>query len=111
MGVFRHPVPLWAVVASLVIVAGILTGAFVVYREVIYDYQINLPGGSPEGVLFQYGSWPALENANFYEQVLASLTSQKATFIYVNLSTMRLQFFKEGVVVEDVPVLSKGKPG
>jgi hypothetical protein len=111
MEIFRRPVPLWAAIITLVIVAGILFGAFAFYREIVYNYEINLPAGTPGGIVFQYGAWPALQNANFYEQVLASLTSQKATFIYVNLSTMRLQFFKKGAVAEDVSVLSKGKPG
>ncbi len=111
MGIFRHPVPLWAVVVTLVIVAGILFGAFAFYREIVYNYEISLPAGTPGGIVFHYGSWPALSNANFYEQVLGTLVDEKATFIYVNLSTMQLQFYENGVVAENVPVLSKGKPG
>ncbi len=111
MGVFRYRVPLWAAIVSLVIVAGILVGAFVFYREIVYNYEINLPAGTPGGIVFQYGAWPALSNANFYEQVLGTFVGEKATFIYVNLSTMRLEYYKDGTVAEDVAVLSKGKPG
>jgi D-alanyl-D-alanine carboxypeptidase len=111
MRFLHRPVPLWVVVASFVVAGGIIVWLFIFVRETIYEYHINLPSNPPPETTFQYGIWPALQNADFYKQVLADLINQKTTFIYANLSTMRLQFYKNGILTEDFPILSKGKPG
>jgi D-alanyl-D-alanine carboxypeptidase len=111
MGFLHRPVPLWIVVVSLTVAGGTIVLVFALMREVIYNYHINLPSNPPANTAFQYGIWPALENADFYKQVLAGLIGQKTTFVYANLSTMRLQFYENGVVAADFPILSKGKPG
>ena len=80
------------------------------FRSRTYNYQLNLPA-SENAQAFTYGSWPALDNADFYGSVLKELIAQKATFITANLSTMQLQYYLDGAVAEQFPILSKGRPG
>lgn len=79
-------------------------------KSVVHDYQLNIPTSSSVES-FSYGSWPALDNANFYDQVRDSFISQKATFISADLSAMQLKYYENGVVVEQFPILAKGRPG
>src|SRR5258708_729676 len=80
--------------------------------KVVYSYDITLP--KPTGSIgqnFSYGSWPALDNVDFYNQVFSSLIAQKATFISVNLSTMQLKYYVGGSLTKQFAVLAKGRPG
>ncbi|HVO28483.1 MAG TPA: L,D-transpeptidase family protein [Candidatus Paceibacterota bacterium] len=95
----------------ILVVAAMGAAAVFLAKDIVYNYQLNLPAAPAGGTSFQYGSWPALDNVDFYNQVRGSLIAQKATFIEANLSTMRLQYYKNGNVVDDVAILAKGRPG
>ena len=104
-------VPVYVVViflATVVFLAGTTMWVF----EKVYDYTITLP--LPAGTIgkdFSYGSWPALDNVDFYNQVHNSLITQKVTFIEANLSTMQLTYYVNGGVADQFKILAKGRPG
>lgn len=107
---FHKEIPLWFSILSLIIVATGAAVAFLGFREIVYNYSLNLP--TNDGVVsYSYGSWPALNNENFYEKVLNDLIAQKVTFINANLSTMQLQYYENGTVATSVAILAKGRPG
>jgi D-alanyl-D-alanine carboxypeptidase len=111
--ILHKEVRLYLVVILLLIVSISAIIIIVTFKDTIYNYQISLPANNQNNHVesFTYGSWPALENADFYNSVENSMIAQKTTFISVNLSTMRLQYYTEGVLTDDVAVLAKGKPG
>lgn len=83
---------------------------FLYFSDVIYNYRLVLPGGAA-GSSFEYGSWPALENAKFFSQVKEGFIGEKADFILSDLSEMKMTVYKAGQVVLEVPIVSKGKEG
>jgi D-alanyl-D-alanine carboxypeptidase len=107
----RRAIPLWVVISILGLMIVAFAAVFFNFRKIIYSYQFNLPSTSAKVASYNYGSWPALDNSNFYDQVLENFIAQKITFININLSTMQLQLYNNGLVVKQIPVLSKGKPG
>ena len=82
------------VVLMLIVVSAGAVAALLSIKNIVYNYQITLSQGDNAAAAFTYGNWPALDNANFYEQVLKNLISQKTTFINADLSTMRLEYYK-----------------
>jgi D-alanyl-D-alanine carboxypeptidase len=110
---FHEEVPLWFTVLSLGFITAGAIIAFLKFHQVVYSYSFTLPNPTANGDLtaYAYGSWPALNNENFYEKVLDDLIAQKTTFISANLSTMQLQYYVNGTVATSVPILAKGRPG
>jgi hypothetical protein len=98
------------IVALLFFFIAIVAATAIWMFKVVYNYDITLPT-SKIGQTFSYGSWPALDNVDFYNQVFNSMLVQKATFISVNLSTMQLQYYVDGTQREQFPILAKGRPG
>ena len=81
-------------------------------RAIVYNYQFTLPAvNGADAQTFTYGSWPALNNNDFYTQVFNKMIAEKATFIEANLSTMQLQYYVNGSVAEQFTILAKGRPG
>lgn len=66
---------------------------------------------APESHAIQSGSWPALANANFFSQVRVDFINQKKSFIEADLTAMTVSVYKDGEVVKQVPILTKGRPG
>ena len=109
---FLHKkVPLWISALTFIATSGGVVAAFIQFRNVVYDYQLTLPENTQQETTYNYGSWPALNNADFYNRTLNKLISQKATFINANLSSMEIQFYKDGAIADKATILSKGKPG
>jgi hypothetical protein len=111
MSVFRKTIPVWIVA----LVAGACIAAFILTKGIVYNDPITL---SSDGAVvasgtqpFVYGSWPALDDADFYTKTLNGLIAQKTTFIEANLSDMKLRFYQNGSVVKEVPILAKGRVG
>ena len=104
-------VPLYAV---LLIMAILAVGTFIAvryYREVIENYEVVLADGANGTRTFQYGSWPALENPDFFRSVRDSLITEHANFIEADLAEKRLTVYLDGTSVLVVPVLAIGKAG
>ncbi|MCL5733637.1 MAG: L,D-transpeptidase family protein [Patescibacteria group bacterium] len=114
-GVLHKNIPFWAVVLIIGLIIVVFSISFAAiffnFRKTVYNYQFSLPSTSAQVTSYAYGSWPALDNANFYNQVLENFINKKITFININLSTMQLQLYNNGVKVKQIQVLSKGRPG
>jgi lipoprotein-anchoring transpeptidase ErfK/SrfK len=72
--------------------------------------QAQMQPSAPSQAL-QYGSWPALSNANFFTQVKTNFIAQQQSFIEADLTAMQLSVYENGAVVLQVPILTKGRPG
>jgi len=104
-------ISLWLVIVIFFV---ILVAAFFVYfyfNKTVYDYSFKVSSLNNSSTQYIYGAWPALQNKNFYDEVLNNFISQKLTFITVDLSSMDLKYYKDGFLTFEAPVLSKGKPG
>lgn len=60
---------------------------------------------------FTYGAQPAMSQPDFFNTVKNQFIDQKATFIEADLTQMIARVYKEGVVVVEVPIKTKGKSG
>lgn len=109
--ILNKEVHVYVVILVLTLVSLIIVGATLRVRDVVYDYQIVLPASPGAAATFTYGTWPALDNTDFYNKVLGDFVAQKATFISADLSTMQLQYYVSGTIAEDVPILAKGRVG
>ena len=58
-----------------------------------------------------YGVQVAMSQPNFFTETRESFIDAGKTFIEADLTTMQLRFFKDGVLNEQVTILSKGKEG
>jgi lipoprotein-anchoring transpeptidase ErfK/SrfK len=59
----------------------------------------------------QYGANTTLTEPNFYLETRDAFIDEAITFIEVDLTSMELRYFEQGVLVDSAPVLSKGRPG
>ena len=58
-----------------------------------------------------YGSWPALEDENFFASTRDKFIEDKVTFLEANLSSMTMRYYEKGEVVKEVPIATKGREG
>ncbi|MEK7093821.1 MAG: L,D-transpeptidase family protein, partial [Patescibacteria group bacterium] len=74
-------------------------------------YALFLPSSGSAALELTYGSWPALQDVQFFDTVKASFVDQGVDFIEADLSSDILRLYREGRVVREIAVLSKGKEG
>jgi hypothetical protein len=108
---FNKEISLWLPILILGLAAIGVVFAFREFHQTIYNYSFNLPASDGSSTPYTYGSWPALDNKNFYDKVLDDFIAQKTTFISVDLSAMQLRYYADGTIATTVPILAKGKPG
>jgi len=108
---FKTEIPSWMVVLIVLMMAGGLIIGLRVFGDVRYDYRLIIPGYDGKSLSLNYGSWPALENSDFFEDVKEKFIDDKVSFVESNLSKMILRIYKEGIVVKEAPILSRGKDG
>ena len=87
------------------------TGAVVMSAYQEKKYEIVLPAGGGKLSSFNYGSWPALEDTAFFERVKQQFIDQEMGFIEGDLSAMMVRVYKNGALVKEVPIVSKGNEG
>lgn len=58
-----------------------------------------------------YGVQVALTQPNFFAETRDAFVDAAVTFIEADLTAMQLRYFEEGVLVENIPIKSKGKEG
>ncbi len=109
--IFRTPIPSWVILAIVALV--ILSGTFFLnyFKKVPYDYNFFVGFLSEQKEQFNYGSWPALQNTDFFNQVRDKFVKEKVDFIESDLSKMVLRVYVGGEVKKEVKILSKGKEG
>lgn len=95
------------IVAALV---GVGAGMFLT-RDTVLNYTLAVAPGQAGTEALQYGAWPELSNADFFEDVKKGFLEEDATFVEANLSAMLLRVYDKGALVAEVPIKSKGKEG
>ncbi|HYC34372.1 MAG TPA: L,D-transpeptidase family protein, partial [Candidatus Paceibacterota bacterium] len=98
----------------------LLTGAICVllavsvflYNSKTLSYNFELPGSAnANSVTLSYGEHPALSNPDFFAQVKERFIEEKSDFIEADLSAMLVRVYRQGQVVVEVPVKTKGREG
>lgn len=60
---------------------------------------------------FTYGPQPRLMQEDFFKETEQKFITEKISFIKADLSAMRVYYYREGSVLFEAPILSKGKEG
>ncbi|MBX4192478.1 L,D-transpeptidase family protein [Candidatus Parcubacteria bacterium] len=94
----------------VLLLAAAVPAGFYLLRPAPVTYSISLPQNGTSTPLV-YGSWPALADPQFYDEVKNRFVGQGASFITADLSTMQLTLYEKGVATIHVPILAKGKVG
>jgi len=108
----RSEVPVSVTAGVFIISLSAVSAVFVFFRNPVYNYDISLAATpKSESVSFSYGEQPALSDPVFFEKVKNQFIEQKASFVSVDLSAMRVSVYKEGNVELEFPVKTKGREG
>lgn len=103
--------------ATLIFLAAVVfSGVFYAAYRTVHGSRISTP---PPLSLFKVplptdqamGSWPALQNANFFAETKKSFIEAKASFMEADLTAMTLKVYKDGEVIKEVPIRTKGREG
>lgn len=112
LSIFQKRIALGVIIFVFAAVVGAVTWASAIYwKETLHATEVLIPNGKAENVPFSYGSWGALENASFFEVIEQRFVAEKISFIEADLSAMTLRVYKEGMMVKEVPIVSKGRVG
>ncbi len=111
--VLHTPIPLYIVAIILLLLScGILF--YVLYAPNNIE-MYRLPSGERprdnDRSELNFGSWPELGNARFFETIHKEFINNRATFIEANLSSMKLTLYQNGIEKLQVPTLTKGREG
>ncbi|MBU2101630.1 L,D-transpeptidase family protein [Patescibacteria group bacterium] len=104
----RRPIIGWILI-GLLLISGLI--AWRVLKHYNPSYEIPLPSNIQEDLSSKFGSWPALEDAQFFKQVKASFINNDSSFIEGDLSDMKLRVYRNGKLATEVDILSKGNEG
>jgi D-alanyl-D-alanine carboxypeptidase len=99
-----------ACLVGMVALAGLVTLLYAAENK-RSEVAIVVRNAENETIPFVYGSWPALRNAQFFENVKDRFLSEKASFIEVDLSRMILRAYVGEEMVLETALVSKGKEG
>jgi D-alanyl-D-alanine carboxypeptidase len=64
-----------------------------------------------ENAAFTFGSWPALQNAEFFQSVKKEFIAQKASFIEADLTEMAIRYYDKGELATEAAITTKGRDG
>ncbi|MES2436381.1 MAG: L,D-transpeptidase family protein [Patescibacteria group bacterium] len=103
-------VHIWIVGALLVVQLSIFAVVFWAYRMTTAEYLLPVSPNSVKAE-FAYGSRPGLMNADYFKEVKDTFVQEQASFIEADLSAMLVRVYKEGVMVKEVKILTKGREG
>ncbi len=110
--ILHSEIPAPIMIILLVLTAVGIGGFSYAYSNKTQNYTINIPTNLPEQhVQLVYGAQPALSDPDFFGKVRQQFISEKADFIEANLTTMKMQVYKEGILSLEVPIVTKGRPG
>lgn len=105
-------VPATVTIILLVLTVIGIGGFSYVYGNKTLSYTINLPANPPsQQAQFTYGEQPALSDPDFFGKVKQQFIDSKADFLEADLSAMKIQVYKSGVLFLEVPIVTKGRPG
>lgn len=93
---FRHQIPIYIAFIAFFTIGGMIAFVAVFFQETIDNYEIFIPQASGPVVRFEFGSRPALQNADYFNSVRESFMRSKTSFIEADLSQMRLKLYRGG---------------
>jgi len=105
------PLPAYVVAIVLLLTAAGFFVFFRYFQNIVYNYTLEIPFGVKSAESFEYGEWPALSNADFYNSVRDKMIYEKTNFIDADLSQMKISVYENGEKTLEFPILTKGKPG
>lgn len=104
-------IPLW-IALLIILISGLSFLYYLTYiQQQIQNYELLIAGPEGKTARLEYGSWPALANADFFKSFKSRFVSSKFDFIEADLSQMKLTVYEKGRVVREAPILTKGKKG
>lgn len=107
--ILKRHVP-FGIVAFILALALFAVGFGVYFYRGSLNYSIFLLDKTGK-VPLVVGSWPALEDPEFFKDVKGRFIADRADFIDVDLSSMTLRLYEKGEIAMQMPILSKGKEG
>src|SRR3989338_6387982 len=97
---------------TVLVLVAVFIGALVyIYSHIENSTNVVIRDGNGDKTEFVYGSWPALQNAEFFKKTKEDFISQKTSFIEADLTAMTIRFYKNGVLTKEVPIQTKGREG
>ena len=95
----------------LAIIAAVAYGSYS-YGNRTLNFNISIPMmGTATSTEFTYSEQPSFSDPNFFASVKQRFIDGKTDFIEADLTTMKLQVYKDGVSTLEVPIVTKGRPG
>lgn len=104
---FTRKIHLWVVIIFLLLVVG----SFALWQKYFGEHTYALQFDNDSNSETAFGSWPSLSNPDFYASVKNEMVSEKESFVEANLSDMILKVYKDGIVVKEAKILTKGRKG
>ncbi|MGB9847796.1 MAG: L,D-transpeptidase family protein [Minisyncoccia bacterium] len=101
----------WLIFGFLIVALSLVALFYFYPKKEVKEYNIQLDGGNNKEIKFQYGIWPELGDVNFFHNVLNKMINQKMDFILADLDEMKITVYKNGEIVEAVPIIAKGREG
>ncbi len=99
----------YTVLISLVILFSV--SVFLYANRDSNSINVVVQNSQNENVDFVYGSWPALQNTDFFKKTKENFISQNASFIEADLSAMIIRFYRNGKLLKEAPIQTKGRDG
>jgi hypothetical protein len=110
--IFHSEVPVVITLSLLIVTVLGIAGLSQAFGNNSENYIITLPSNPPAPQLeFSYGVQPALSNPDFFGQVKQKFIDSKANFLIADLTTMKIDVYKNGQLSFEVPINSKGREG
>jgi len=106
----RH-VPVAFSYTILILVAVFISASVYLYSHIENSTNVVIQNSAGDKTEFVYGSWPALQNAEFFKKTKEDFIAQKTSFIEADLTAMIIRFYKNGVLVKEAPIQTKGREG
>ncbi|MBS3903595.1 MAG: L,D-transpeptidase family protein [Anaplasmataceae bacterium] len=108
--ILKHHVPFKTALLSLGILVLVISLTFWWYGQT-WSSTLILSGRDAALEPLVLGSWPALQNAEFFAEVKNRLLKEEVTFIEGDLTEKVLRVYKKGELVASVDILSTGREG
>src|SRR3989344_5733919 len=109
---FSYTVPAWVLFVVLLVTIAGASWSLAYLRSPICQYDLKAPVAEiPGTAALAYGSSRAFANPDFFGSVQKQFINEKANFISADLSSMKVSLYKDGKLVKEVAILSKGREG
>ena len=108
---FHRHIPAAISYSILVFLMFVIGVSVFLYANTDNATKIVLQSSENQRTDFIYGSWPVLQNAKFFKKTKEEFVSQGISFIEADLSAMIIRFYKNGELLKEAPIQTKGRDG